>query len=293
MADLVRANTPDAHLNKWIRQRVFAEHEAGPCVAFQLYHEVEGARKGTLLSAFAVDVPTDEKSVEAYLMSLTNEILGYAASDADATGHVQKYVVRAFYGATRAIQGRHVFRMAPGNDADEGEDTELDSEPRNGRGLVSQSMRHAEAYARLMVNNNDAVVRAQGAMVEKLGNAFSSMMGQMTGLIERMNEAEDRRALREKELRIEERKAKNDELLMGQLASTLPLIANRLAGGHVVPQQYTPRDQIMSAFINGLSEQQLTTLLSTLSPEQKLSLFELVRSFGDKPTDGEKKEEGK
>lgn len=285
-------------LSRFIRERIFANHQAGKCVAVNLYHEAEGAKNPQLLFSRSIDLPDGEDmgKVDAYIDDIVRDLLVYAQTDTDESGsHVQRYVVKALYGEGKVIHGRQVFRCQPQQEPGEDEDAALDTEPRNARGLVSQAMRHSEALMRLHVNGNDAVVRSLVMQNERLANAFVSSLDKMGEFLSRLTDAEDRRAERMRTLAMEERKAKNDEMVFRQLASTIPVIANRMAGGNIVPTKLSTRDQLMVRLFEGMDESRFARFLDTLTEEQKIAVAELYDSLNRevKRQKGEDEGEGK
>lgn len=207
--------------------------------------------------------------------SLTSEIVNSAADDAEGVGGLQKYKLEAYFG--RKTVGR-MQRFSIDARTDDGLDAES-SEPANAKGLVTQSMRHAEIMLKSTVGATHQVInqllRQNEAYAERI-RVLEQKLAEVYDVRERLLSQEaERDVMRAQALSEEKRK---DEIV-DSLKTLLPVVASKVG---LLPadasQPSNGADVVMKvkALVDGIKPDQIAKIASVLSPAQQILFMELA-----------------
>lgn len=171
-------------IEAWIAGRIFEEQADGaPIRCFKLSQIVEGAqKKPTILEVQC----RDQGSAEI----IANELISHAQMDADATGGVQKYEIKAQYGVVEAESrgGRCAFKLA-GESEDKDDELGFASMSTDARGMLAQQMRHNEGFAKAIILMTSEIAGVQNTMLNSLAlrvERSEDRSAKMAELMERM-----------------------------------------------------------------------------------------------------------
>jgi hypothetical protein len=250
---------------------------------------VKGNRRGE--EVLTVDVPS--KAGEDWCDTAALDIHGKLSTEAATLGGLQKYALYAYHsGDNENHTSRFVIRMQNDDDEDGGDG--LNSENPDKTGLVSQSMRHTEVFAKTMsgmvmalMGSYQATISRQNSMIEKL------LEEKMTGMesMQEMMEAKDERDVRMIQARA---KAKGIEDLVGRLGVLLPAVANKVAGKPIFPVEDSSMMMMTRSLVTSImaDPERAEKLLALLPPEQGIALMNLYESISTSGKEGEKAETG-
>lgn len=268
------------NLQTWLRECLFSivDGDDGALrfarvVCCQL---VRGNRRGE--EVLTVEVPA--KATEDWCDTAALDIHGKLQTEAATLGGLQKYALYAFHsGDNQNHTSRFVIRLQNDDDDDAGDG--LNSENPDKTGLVSQSMRHTEVFAKTMsgmvmalMGSYQATISRQNSMIEKL------LEEKMTGMesMQEMMEAKDERDVRMIQARA---KAKGIEDLVGRLGVLLPAVANKVSGKAIFPVEDTSLMMMTRSLVTSImaDPDRAEKLLALLPPEQGIALMNLYESI--------------
>jgi hypothetical protein len=177
--------------------------------------------------------------------------------------------------------GRLTLRYSTSsNDAD---DMGESSEPSTGKGLLAQTMRHSEAFARIASAQSGHVITMQQRMLHTMGGMVENMMTKQVEMIEMTEELLSMRHSRDLEL--EEQKSKHEIRadLLQKATVLVPAIVKRLTGisadGDLPPEVAEIRN--ICGFIVK-DEARMEKLMGILSPEEMIALMEFAKGDAEK-----------
>lgn len=269
-----------ARLAQWISQMVYGSTASDglQCRMIKVKHLSEATdSKVAGVADFFVDVANFSAEL------VTEQILEAMQDDANACGGVQRYSVRAYYGATtdkvEPRGGRFTCRVR--GEKEDMDDDAFDSESKDMKGHVAQMMRHNEAMVRAMLAGSAEASRTMVSIVGHMSRMMETQQTTVMNLTEQLQQSLDRKAEREvasfKAHAIERRK----DAVFGKLALLMPLAINRLAGKTVVQEEQAPELHLLKGFINSLTKTQLEALSGVLGPEQQMLVLELCSKYAD------------
>jgi hypothetical protein len=208
---------------------------------------------------------------------LTQEIWDAAAHDAQSFKGVQAYCIFVFEDG-RPQPMRRMFRMA-GIEWEE-DNGELESEPANARGHLSQLMRHNEAYARLAIGGSrEAQTILKGLLTDVLQQNREMMALQMR-VMDSYKELQDRSFEREMEREDKKTVREIKSMIAGQATNLLPILLTKFASGD--DEKKGAEDQIrmlLMQFAGSLNAQQMEAILGPLSEQQRLVFMALYQKL--------------
>jgi hypothetical protein len=257
------------------------------------------------VAAIRIDAPpVDETAV----VELARRLEYQASTDADGLGGAQRYVLVAMRGGEAL--GRLPFRMA-GGPVDAGE--AFDSEPATATGLVAQLMRHNEANSRIVSLSMGQVVAnlmRHNERLQALVDDAEQRRLQVAELTEQLLSRQHERAL---ELKEAEASAALKQEGLGKLFALLPVVAQHLGAGRPIVDylgaaagfwrtwsasapatgQAGAESTVRSgpaasapggtggieAFLATLSQEQMASMLASLTPEQQSTLLDIIRGL--------------
>jgi len=210
----------------------------------------------------------------------TRLVLLEAESDAESMGGLQKYSLQAFHGKRKTATRKMRFRLAGGEDLEaEGEMTEAGA-----TGLVKQSHRHIEATMKVALGTVEAMMRRQERAIARAEARAEKAEDRH---FEMLKLQEDLLSLRQ-ERELEMLKAQNMEKRIDEGLETVKLLApavvNRISGKQLLPENASPGEQSLNAFIESLEPEQMEKLATAniLKPPQMIAIMELINSRLDK-----------
>jgi hypothetical protein len=169
-----------------------------------------------------------------------------------------------------------------------------DSEPATPHGQVAQAMRNTEAAYRTLATSFGMVLDALNRRLGQQDQMIEKMLSGQARLFEMMGEASDKRFEREvwadtkrqeseaklyKEINELDRKDMLWKLGLERLAPLLPAVIATITGRNAPPTPTTPREEVMAALLDSLSQDQFAQLGSIFTPEQLASFGIFVDSL--------------
>ena len=215
--------------------------------------------------------------------ALASEVIEAAREDAEGIGGLQKYSVKAFFGASKKPQVKRIAIDA----RDELTDDEF-SEPASSKGQVAQSMRHTEAAVKLALMGSAQSQSALLQTVNRLQSQVEKLMDERAEYLEKIEELRSQEHERRMEaLLIEKQEARKDEaveqlkLLAPVVAHKLGLPAGLLPGTTAAAGDGAPggAGAVLSALVQSLKPEQMGRLMAILDAGQQASLMTLISDF--------------
>jgi len=260
----------EGDITKFLRTHLAQTREV-PVSRIALRHAAASA-KGQDVESFSI--PEEGFTIDT-LQIFAQEILSRAQSDADGLGGVQRYVIQ-IYDNGKASLGRFAFRLR--GQEDEFDDSMNGEEAPTMRGLLQQLMRHNEANARTMN------LMFQG-MSTSLVRRIESQDRLIEGLVEKrqkdlvvMEEARTQQHERDMQLLLTENAENRKDKLVEKLSLMLPVALNHLVGKKVLDGD-DPNVLMLKAFAGSLSPEQLQSIQSGLSVEQRVVLYKIIQGL--------------
>ena len=264
-------------IESWIRQNVTLQKgDHGYCNRILLRHLSVDRKVQGDVSSFSVTAGTPEDE----LPPLINAICEAAQKDADdLNSGIQHYALYAQFPDSLTYQPRKIFRVAAANN-----DFERDlapSEPPTDKGLLSQLMRHTEAYAKTLTVSQGYVTETLRRENQRLSDLNEKYAGQQIDFMILMQSTLDRSHARRLNEAKEEVGIALKREAMNKLSPILAVIANKIAGQTVFPVT-DPSFVLMGQLLENLSEEQQSILLKSLDPAQQVLLAEILGEYEKK-----------
>lgn len=263
---------------EWIRRQLFDTRREGRCVKIAVRHV--SASKTSLGEVDSVSVPTGSDLEESFIEQAAIRLWESAQQDADGLTGVQSYAAIGFFEEepTKSLT-RYAFRMAS-QDEEDGSEDPSNSEPATKTGLMSQLMRHSEAFARISSQSSLQIINT----LQRQMAAKDEIIEKMTkDAMENMRIREDLLSQKHERDLVNAREAQNFELqqeAIQQFKPFIPILLNKLSGGKfMLPSgQENGLTKAFQSFFDTVSPEQIDTLQNVLKPNQLALLGELMNS---------------
>ena len=281
----------EQQISAWLRKTIiFNTGDHGSCSKVLLRHlSVDRKPQGDVAS---FPVRFDESNEEE-IQPLINAIVDAAQKDADdLNAGLQSYGLYAVFPQDISYVPRKVIRVAA-NDSEIERDI-MPSEPPTEKGMVAQLMRHNESIMKTAAVSQGYMTQSLQAENRRLSEMVEKFSQQQIDFMVLMQETVDhthQRRLAEKESEIN---MALKEGTFANLKAIIPIIANRIAGKPIMPEP-SREFMLMSSLFENMTQEQQTTLLSSLSPSQASVLSEILSEYEKKKDmflDGVRKVEG-
>ena len=272
------AGLVENQIKNWVRQRVCAVDKAhGRCKKVVLKHL--NVERKPIADVHVVTINSDPATDGTEVADkVVLEIAESSLRDAnDVKAGVQTYAIYAYYTNDPNFCPRKIFRVS----ADEDFDPESGgvSEPPTEKGILSQLMRHNE------INSKNSLV-AMGYIIQTFQKEIDQQRQMNQKFLEQqidtsmfiqevMNDAHKRR----QEERESELKMSMMEGAFEHIKVLMPIIANKLAGRQIVPENMPPEFGLLASLLENLSDQRQTVLRDMLNPSQLTTLAELLGAY--------------
>ena len=265
-------------ITDWIHEHiVVARPGFGRCKKLVLRHmNLENKPQGDV-QAFII--PNDEGLIGEMDM-LVNKIVDAAQRSAnDYASGMQKYALYAYYTDDTSYVPYKMFRVSASDESALGD---MDpSEPPTEKGLMSQLMRHNEATMKTATMKDSFLFSILQRELSRLSDKDERNEQQRMDMImlmqDTINEAHGRR--------LSERKEETDiamrEGIFEQLKVLMPIIANRVAGKPIFPEE-DKSFLLMATFLENLKPEQQAFLRDTLDGPQMAVLAEIFEEYEKK-----------
>lgn len=286
------ANPPEQvrELAKWLRQNLYLVQEDGALFTRVVVRHIVNGKRGD--EVFYRQVPKRVK--DDWCDTGAAEIYQALVTEAHSLGGLQKYACYAFSSEDNENHfSRFVLRIQ-GHDEEDEDHNPLDSEGPDKRGLTSQAMRHAEAFAKIQTSSQMTTTATLQGLVSQLGGMVTELMDARRKDFEVLEEAMSRKSEREIELMKAQARAKALGAIGERLGLFLPAVANKIAGQNLFPVQANAVMMMVKGLVTSIAgdEEKMTAMMKLLSPEQAVVfmnvLEEVSKNVGDNglPTDG-------
>ena len=259
------AATVEERVERWFAQILFAE-DNGELAKVVLYHV------GKKLDPIWEEEHEEGTSAADY----TRMVVLEAESDAESMGGIQKYSLQSFHGKRKTSTRKMRFRIAGGEDLDaEGEMSESGA-----TGLVKQSHRHIEATMKVALGSVEVMMRRQDRALQRAEERAEKAEDRHFELIKLQEELLSRRQERELEII----RAHNSEKRIDEALETVkllgPSIVNRISGKNLLPENTSPAENAINAFIESIEPEQMEKLATggILKPAQMIAIMELINN---------------
>ena len=221
--------------------------------------------------------------------ALAEAVMVDAYKDADTQRGTTRYVVQAFKEGEKVHFARHTFRLPGGLErSDDDRESELPDE----KGLLSQMMRHTEAYARMMISGFGETVRGLSAQLQESNRQLNKLAQQQYTFLDMQQQLLDRQADRDLAIRQADSEDKRKAQVFEKLSMLFPILLKKMTGEGKSIESLLGEEQIGSV-LEGLSGEQITQILQTLEPVQQgafMALYDMYRKRKKKLVDGDDKD---
>lgn len=152
----------------------------------------------------------------------------------------------------------------------------LNSEPASLEGLLAQLMRHNEINSKTNAQAIGQVLTMQHRTIEEQGAQLRHLVSKSFEAIAMVEELASAKHERELSLKKAETQGRIMEDMAEKAMMLAPSIVNRIAGQKLLREKTTPEMETIKAVLGSLTPPQWDTILSALSPEQKIALGSLM-----------------
>ena len=268
----------EQQITDWVREHVVISKPGfGRCRKLILRHlSIENKPQGDVQ---AFNIPNDE-AIVGEIEIIVNKIVDAAQRNAnDYASGMQKYAIYAYYPDDQTYVPHKIFKVSAEDESDMGDLSP--SEPPNDKGLTSQLMRHNEAIMKTSTMKDTFLFSIMQRELARLSDKDERNEQQRMDMIllqqETLNEAHSRR--------LSERKEEGDialrEGVFEQLKVLMPIIANRVAGKQIFPEE-DRSFLLMATLLENLTDEQQAFLRDSLSPPQMAILAEILETYETK-----------
>lgn len=265
-----------AKIGRWLHPLVYAPDGAAPDKV-ELRH-ISASDKTTSVRAWGI-----AGADESRLKSICDEVSGAAEDDADGIGGVQRYAVVALRDDGTS-SGRLVIRCRA-ETTEEGSEFG-DSEPANSKGLVAQTMRHSEAFAKTMSMGSGAVVEQLVRQNARLSSMVELMLDKHLEHIRLVEDLSNDKAARDVMSKEAETKAIATEEIAKTVAALLPAMVKRFTG--VTPENYqSPEVVALRKLAGALTGPELDAIQTHLKPEHSAVVMEILKGAAESEAQAE------
>jgi hypothetical protein len=258
----------ETDLTRWLSRELVKDRKDKPIAKISLRHASPGT-KGNEVETY--DLTERVYSTEE-IPTMAEEMISRAQTDADGMGGVQRYTITLYaLNEVRAVL-RWPFRIrANGDEFDEAGD-----EAPNGKGLLSQLMRHNEALAKTMVHAVAGVTTVMARRLESSDQLNSQLMQKHVESMKILEEAKSEQHTRDMELLTTEASETRKNQMFEKLSLLVPVLINKLAGQKVLDSQ-DPTAMMLKSFAESITADQFKKIQSSLGPEQTILLMQILQ----------------
>lgn len=272
-----------AKLGRWLPPLVFAPDEGAKAPDKVELRHLSVGDKATAVRAWGLGGADDNR-----VKDVLDQLHQAAADDADGVGGVQKYAAVAT--AEGAPVGRLVLRYrSESTDANGVEDFE--SEPANGKGLVSQAMRHTEAMAKALAVGAGGTIEQLVRQNARLSSMVETMLGKHMEHIALVEELQSGKHQRELEMRAQEAADRAKEQIVGELANLLPAVVQKVTG-YTSPNYLAPEVLALRKLAGNLKDEQIDVIMGALEPSQAAALAAVLGQAAQGEVDAQERKNG-
>jgi hypothetical protein len=253
------------------RALVIEDERHGTCSRVSLAH---GKSSGASIPLQAWTIDQAHRS-QAHAQSMAADVYRAAQDHAEAFDGVQRYELLAYYGDEQAPQRRTAFRVT--NAERSSMSAAEPTEEATTRGLLAQMMRHNEATARLSLQTTEVNFRTLHAQNTELRAENESLRTRLHESMTAVEKALSEQHSRDLETKRFALKAHQTAQLVEKVNLLMPVLVNRFAGSRVMPLG-AGADR-MRALVSSIKTEQLQAMASSLSPEQAIAFFDLIKDY--------------
>jgi hypothetical protein len=280
----------------WLHYQIFSKRDEGACKKIVVRHSAgKGSEDVGYLNMPKPESIREEDSNETILL-LANQL--WEMAENDAAGIVgptlQTYTFQAWF---EGEPTKHLSRITArfGTEADEdGSGDGSVSEAPNGTGLVSQAMRHAEAFARIGTQASIHQLSMQQRTIESQQRLIEKLTEEKLGALEMMEDLRSKKHERELEMMEKEASFKLKTEALERLTNYLPIVAKKLLGQKALPSGATNGNvedkstPMVRQFLASLTPEQMVNAEKILDPSQVAMLADMMMEQQDdeKPKEG-------
>lgn len=274
------------------RQFYKSDEDLGVCYKLVCRHLGADSRSKTG-DVFQIMVPHNEKVVKVdddELEIMTNQIEGSVQEDAEGVGGICRYQLHAYFTKSPRAVCRYAFRVQA-SDLDEYEEG-FDSGGGQ-KGQHAQVLRHNEAIMRIAVMGANQTIGLQNRSLARKEEQIEKLLDGRMKDFELMEDLRSQQHMRELETKAQEAREARYEDLYQKGKTLLPVIANRIAGRKVMPEDGDPMVNTITAFAESLQPGQAQDIMSKLNSVQKVAFVEILDAMHNKEDEEQKKLPGK
>lgn len=260
---------------RWLRPYVFpADITKGTRpTALEVYH-VNVNDKQAPVHTFSL-----EDMDEGGLADVVDAVDQALTTDAGGLSGLQRYmlVCVAGEGDEQRMLGRLPVRYR-GQAADDDADDTVSSEPANARGLLAQSQRHTEAFARMAISQTATIAGVQERMIARLAEMNERLTEKHVEVLQLVEELSSEKHTRAIETTREEGKQATRQIFAKQMMPMLATLVRKYTGGS--PAGALPAEVVqVKTLFESLTEEQQVQLQSILTPAQVIAVVDLMDKF--------------
>ena len=262
----------------WLKEHVIVSRPGlGKCRKLIVRHmSIDNKPQGDVTS---IAVTQDEGLVGEIDM-IVNKIVDAAQRNAnDYAAGLQKYALYAYYSDDPQYVPYKIFRITAEDESGQGDLSP--SEPPTTAGITSQLMRHNEATFKTDTMTTSYLFSIFEKMLTRLSDKEERSDQQRMDMVllmqETINEAHNRRLNERKQ----EMNLALQEGVFEQLKVIAPIIANRIAGKPIFPEE-DKSFLLMGTFLENLKPEQQAFLRDSLDPPQIAVLGEILAEYEKK-----------
>lgn len=216
---------------------------------------------------------------ETQLHDLANELWSGARDDAEGIGGSQSYRVLIKREHALNPTSRYNFRISGGADF---EDESGVMEGTSVKGLMGQLMRHTEVAQRNASHVSMQMLSLQQRTISRQSAQIDTLVSKSFQAFELLEELTSRKHERDIENKAAENKAFITEQVVDKAMILAPIVANRLMGKKVLPEENSASEELLQSLFSQVSPAQMERLEKVLTPDQLMALGEIMDTVIDR-----------
>lgn len=254
-------------LEQFMRQQIFRERQI-PLEKFVLRHAKVGTR-GMEIDEFPITGTINGDQVPY----MVDDVLSRAQSYADGLGSkLQNFSLEALVEGAKT-GSKFAFRLRGESEDEDGEDGE---EAPTEKGLTSQLMRHNEALMRMLVMTTGSSVQHLQRQLEASGKTIQELVQAQNESRKLIEQANTEQHERDMQMLLTSGQEERKAVLFKQVEALLPIVMKKITGAPLLSEKET---SLIGPFMSSLTEDQIRSIASNLSPEQQIALFKVYQEI--------------
>lgn len=264
-------------INRWLRAFVYPLDAEAEITSVIVRH-ISVNEKLSDIQTFKVGANLSNDA----LSDLVKAIDDIVEDDAEGLSGVQKYVLAAI-GAEKKQIGRLALRYSVSES--EGGEGEMSSEPATAKGLLAQTMRHSEVFARIASAESGHVITMQQRMLGQMSGMLENLMSRHMENMQLTEELLSHRHERDMALAEQESKLQIKQDILSKVTTLLPAVIKKFTGVSAdseLPPEVAELRNVARILVK--DDARIDQMAQILGPEEMIAIMEFAKGDAETQT---------